>query len=356
MLQLILAIAVIGRYHGVKTHAYRMPGERNMLMRKLFVAAVSVCCLVTFLFSAYYAVRIYRSYGAVQTGEEAREAAAGRTRIALITQEAESPFTKALQLGTERYAKADGMDVMLWASYRSNLAELIKNMDIAIAAKVDGIIVQAMDGPEFVETAQKATQRGIPVITVGADAPTSLRKSYVGPSHAHEGELIGSLAAAQMNGEGTVYLLSGRKMTSTEQLRLQGVRQQLAHYPGIRTIVDEGSENELDRSQELASDALNRHPQLATFIGLNSEAATGIVQALEGRGRGRAENVYAFDDTPELRDMVLAGRITATLSNDNTTIGETSLRLIRQWMNNVDLPLPEQVYTEVTVVKGKNGR
>ena len=52
--------------------------------------------------------------------------------------------------------------------------------------------------------------------------------------------------------------------------------------------------------------------------------------------------------------MVDTRRITATLTNDNTTIGETCLSLIRQWLQHADLPLPRDVHTKVSVYHGKD--
>ena len=321
-------------------------------MKKLFILTVSFCCLITFLFTFYYAIRIYQSTEAERT--EPEQAAQRKTRIVMITKELESPFTRELQVGFNRFAKESNMEVTVWGTYHANLIELLKYMDIAIASKVDGIVVQAMDGPEFVEKVKKATEKGIPVITVGVDAPTSLRKTYVGPDHSAEGELIGGQIARELKGHGMVYLLSGSKMTSTEKLRLEGVERVLTAYPDIQLLIEEGNESELNQSKQLANRMLNRHPDLNMFVGLNAEAGTGVAEALKERGLGESENIYTFDDTPELREMVDTRRITATLTNDNTTIGETCLSLIRQWLQHADLPLPRDVHTKVSVYHGKD--
>ncbi|TBL81113.1 sugar ABC transporter substrate-binding protein [Paenibacillus thalictri] len=319
-------------------------------MRILFILTVSVCCVVTLLFSGFYAYRIYQSAGIEQAA--VAPASERKIRVVMIAQELESPFTKALQIGFSRFAKENNMEVSLWGTYHANLIELLKYMDIAIASKVDGIVVQAMDGPEFVDKVQKATGRGIPVITVGVDAPDSLRKSYVGPDHRIEGALIGFQIAGKLQGSGMACIISGRKLTRMEELRLQGVKEALAAYPAIKLLVEEGGDSEQGSAKQLASTVLNRYPDLRVFAGLNEEAGIGIVQALNGRGRGDHESVYAFDDTLELRRMVDARRMTATLSNDNTSIGEKSLILIRQWQQNVSLPLPREVFTQVSLYEG----
>jgi ribose transport system substrate-binding protein len=270
-----------------------------------------------------------------------------KMRIVLITQELESPFSKALELGAARISVKNNIGVDVWGTYRPNLNEILKYMDIAIAAKVDGIIVQAMDGSEFIQKVQKATEKGIPVITVGLDAPLSLRKTYVGPNHNYEGEIIGTKVSERMKGQGMVCIVSGNKLTSFEKLRMDGVEKILSAFPAIKVVNVVASDNELNQSKQLVNQILNQYPEIKVFVGLNAEAGIGIEQALRERVRMKEFSLYAFDDTPELRNMVDTGRITATLTNDGAAIGEKSVLLMQQWIHNIKLPLKMNEYTPV---------
>jgi ribose transport system substrate-binding protein len=320
-------------------------------MRIVFIFIVSICCLITFVFSLHYAYRVYQSNIAEQM--EAKVVDPNKTRIVMITQELESPFSKALESGAAQIASRHSIGVDVWGTYHPNLNEILKYMDIAIASKVDGIIVQAMDGSDFIQKVQTATEKGIPVITVGLDAPLSLRKTYVGPNHNYEGELIGAKVSERMKGEGMVCIVSGNKLTSFESLRLAGVEKMLSKFPGIKVIKVEASDNELNQSKQLVNRILNQYPGVKVFVGLNAEAGIGIEQALRERVRMKEFSLYAFDDTPELRDMVDTDRITATLTNDGAVIGERSVLLIQQWINNISLPLKMNEYTPVAFYQKK---
>ncbi|KRF21410.1 substrate-binding domain-containing protein [Paenibacillus sp. Soil787] len=323
-------------------------------MTKLFVFIVSTCLLITFLFTFHYVYHVYQSSRDEQI--DAVSGTSNKIRIVMITQELESPFTKALQNGIGRIAKENNMEVNVWGTYHSNQIELLKYMDIAIASKVDGIIVQAMDGPEFVDKVQTATEKGIPVITAGTDAPSSLRKTYVGPDHSKEGELLAAELMLHMQDGEMICLVSGSKMKSTERIRLESIQKTLSLHTSVHVVIVEGDETELNQSKLLVNNVLNRYPDMKLFVGLNAEAGIGIVQALRERGRGDKENVYAFDDTPELREKVDSGWIKAILVNDNTTLGEKSILLIKRWLENADLPLPRNVNTQVILYKGKGSQ
>lgn len=75
-------------------------------------------------------------------------------------------------------------------------------MNIAIASKVDGIILEADNSPEMIAAIEKADAADIPVITVWSDASDSQRKSYIGLSYYNLGSEYGTLittAAKEMS-------------------------------------------------------------------------------------------------------------------------------------------------------------
>jgi ribose transport system substrate-binding protein len=321
-------------------------------MKKIFVITVSLLCAITFIFTIYYAYRVYESNIAEQIKDQA--GSSNNTRIAMITQELESPFTKALEVGIERVVVKNNMSVSYWGTYHPDLNNMLKYMDIAIASKVDGIIVQAMDGPEFVKVVQKATAKGIPVITVGFDAsPNSLRKTYVGPDHHFEGQIVGDQVVNEMNKQGMVCIVSDNMLTSFEKLRLDGLEKEISKYPNIKLVKVEAKESEYNQSKLLVNRILNQYPDIRVFVGLNSEVAIGIERVLMDRSRSDEYSVYSFDDSPELRELVDSGHIAATLTNDGAAIGEKSVLLLKQWIENIDLPLPENVYTQINFYKKK---
>ncbi|MEX2461082.1 MAG: substrate-binding domain-containing protein [Paenibacillaceae bacterium] len=321
-------------------------------MKKIFVLTVSLLCAITFIFTIYYAYRVYESNMAEQIKDQV--GMKNKTRIAMITQELESPFTKALEVGIERVVDKNNMNVSYWGTYHPDLNNMLKYMDIAIASKVDGIIVQAMDGTEFVQIVQKATAKGIPVITVGFDAsPNSLRKTYVGPDHYKEGQIVGDQIANELNKQGIICIVSDNRLTSFEKLRLDGLEKVLLNYPNIKLVKVEANESEFNQSKLLVNRILNQYPKIRVLIGLNAEAAIGIERVLTDRSRSEEYSVYSFDDSPELREFVDSGQISATLTNDGAAIGEKSVLLLKQWIENIELPLPENVYTHVSFYKKK---
>lgn len=78
----------------------------------------------------------------------------------------------------------------------SNIEEMLDYLDMAVLAKVDGIIVQGNDDPAFLALVNQAEGLGIPVVTVINDSPESLRRAFVGSNNYAIGEAQGKMLAA----------------------------------------------------------------------------------------------------------------------------------------------------------------
>jgi ribose transport system substrate-binding protein len=104
-------------------------------------------------------------------------------------------------------------------------------MKIAIAARVDGIIVSADDTEEMTEQIYNADQAGIPVVCVGADCIGSARKAYVGISYYTLGQTYGALLEKNASASDTASVLV--LMSPNEQSKSQNII-----YSGIRDYLD----------------------------------------------------------------------------------------------------------------------
>lgn len=113
--------------------------------------------------------------------------------FALVADTYDDPFWNAVWKAanlqaTQNDAYVEWLGQDLPADY--SIAELL---EIAISAKVDGILVRSDGSPEVVEHIRQAVDAGIPVITLMMDAIESNRQGYVGYNSYELGQLYGDL-------------------------------------------------------------------------------------------------------------------------------------------------------------------
>src|SRR5690554_436027 len=105
-------------------------------MRRLLIVLLLLGCVVSLIFTVYYFVKVFHSE-VVNPGLEDIENIS--YRIVVITQEMDSPFWNQVERGALSAGEELNVGVEFWGTYRSNLEDFMKHIEIAIASKVDGI-------------------------------------------------------------------------------------------------------------------------------------------------------------------------------------------------------------------------
>ncbi|WP_308635214.1 substrate-binding domain-containing protein [Paenibacillus silvisoli] len=317
-------------------------------MKKLVLLSVIVGSLAALAITIFYILTIYQN-DLGMTGPETPAVQLHAKRIVLISQEQGSYVMNEIQKGARDAAASQGLSIDFWGVYRSNYEELLKQLDIAIASKIDGIIIEGVDRPEFANMVNKATFKGIPVITINSDAPGSLRKTYVGSDHYEEGVAMGKHIASSLHGQGTIGIITNTGSSDTDQLRQKGLREVLGGYAGIKLVY---ASNAAAKTQATVQtfDILNHNPSVKAFIGLQTDSAKEILQAGHSRSRAADYQVFMFDNAPQTVQLLDSKQIRAGLSQHYEDMGKMSVDLMKQWLDSKDLPLAPRYFTPVSVV------
>ncbi|TVY01297.1 substrate-binding domain-containing protein [Cohnella terricola] len=321
-------------------------------MRKIGIYSIAIICFIALCFLGYYAVQAQNGNPA---STDETESSSGY-RLVLITKELDTPFWDKVGEGAMAAAARNHASIEVWGSYGLNEQDFLKEMEIAIASKVDGIIVQGLDTAEFKQLAMyKATENGIPVITVANDVPMneSLRKTYVGSNHFEAGQMIARQLLSDMGFNGKVVLLTEDRQEDFQRARLKGILEVLNNYPMIHTdIVDSG--NSREQVVKATNNVLNRIPDVRAFVTTTANNASAIIQEIEKRRKVDNYLIYSFDDSPETQKLVKQGKIDAIVSQSPQEMGEMSVDLMISWLKGELLPLSSDgYYTDIRVLKAE---
>lgn len=110
----------------------------------------------------------------------------------LITDNPDTTFWQSVYNGARTYGQENGSYVELMGSNLSEDYDAVELMKIAIASKVDGIIVQADESTAMRRQINLAIENEIPVVTAFNDNQDSKRTSYVGVSDYNIGQEYGN--------------------------------------------------------------------------------------------------------------------------------------------------------------------
>lgn len=321
-------------------------------MRKMIIYLLAGGCLIFLYFTSSYSIKVLNFDFIPPKGSEIPQT---DYRLVLITKELNTPFWDKVTVGAMAGAARNNASIEVWGSYGPNERDLLKNMEIAIASKVDGIIVQGLDTAEFKQLAMyKATENGIPLITVANDVPIneSLRKTYVGSNHYEAGQMIARQLLSDMGFAGKVILMTEDRQEEFQRQRLNGILEVLQSYPNIHIeIVASG--NTREQVVRATNEMMNSIPDVDAFITTTANNASAIIQEIEKRTQVDNYYIYSFDDSPETQNLVQQGKIDAIIAQSPEIMGEESVDLMVQWLRGEQLPLnSEGYYTDIRVLKG----
>jgi LacI family transcriptional regulator len=159
--------------------------------------------------------------------------------------------------------------------------------------------------------------RGVPVVTLVSDAPTSRRLHYVGIDNPAAGRTAATLMGRFLGGRrGAIGVVAGSLVLRDHAERQFGFHQILSsEYPDLVPLPAVEGRDDNQRTRAATAGLLARQPDL---VGLYSVGAgnRGIAAALQESARAREVVWIAHELTVHTRALLLGGVIDAIINQD----------------------------------------
>src|SRR5215510_10276790 len=224
-----------------------------------------------------------------------------KLRIAVIPKALDIPVFNYAKTGAEREARTLGNVEIIWRG--PERADELRQKEIVesfITQHVDGIAISVLNADFLTSTIDRAVDAGIPVVTWDSDAPASKRVAFYGVDDFKSGEIMGEETAKLLNGKGTVAFITSLGANNLAR-RLDGAKDALAKYPGIKIIETFDTKEDGVRCAEIIASATNRYPTLGAWISVGgwpvftANALTPVPPTTK---------VISFDTNPPAPDLL----------------------------------------------------
>lgn len=334
---------IVRRAQNIKLHTNNLFMKRkksNIYKTNLSILAVFVMAVITIA-----SVFVYRRLinNAFQID------AAGNTfytyHFAMVAEPHADAFWNKVWLAANE--EAETMDACVeWIG--NSLAEeypLADLMEMAIAAQVDGILVQPDGSDEMKLLIQQAIDDGIPVITVMSDSAGSNRQGFVGYNSYDLGQLYGqqvreALSSSQEPGR-AVLLFSNDITDNTQNIIYSSLMESLegqnvsvdvmiidnsnvfSAEEAIRELVVSPSSDDTADADETAPDIL---------ICLNSTNTICAYQAVVDHNKVGEIQILGYYDSEEILTAVEKRIIQATVAVDANRVGAACVDALMEYL------------------------
>jgi simple sugar transport system substrate-binding protein len=238
-----------------------------------------------------------------QTGGEGGLVERGDIRIEFVTHASPDPFWSVVQNGVDQAAEDMGVDVNYRELDSFDIPQLQRNLEAAVAAEPDGMVVSIPDADALGSTIREATESGIPVVVINAgedDWEDLGALTYVGQTEYDAGVAAGERMAEE--GVKSALCINHEQGNITLDQRCEGFTEGLGG--DVRQIA---VQPDPAAARSGIQTALRQNPDAQGLLTLNPGIADQGLRALDEAGRSDEVAFATFDLSPSVLEAVRDG-------------------------------------------------
>jgi D-allose transport system substrate-binding protein len=257
--------------------------------------------------------------------------------VAVLLKTLANPFWQQMKEGVEAEGKKLGVPVDVFASpSESDVAAQLTLFEDLLNKNYKAIAFAPLSPVNLVQVVGKAYKKGIFLVDLDEKIDMTSLKQAGGNVEAYvttDNVAVGKKGAdfiIQKLGEkgGKVAIIEGRAGVASGEARKKGATDAFKAAKNIDLVASQPADWDRLRALDVATNTLQRTPDLAAFYCCNDTMALGAAQAVQNLGKGGKIMVVGTDGIPEAIKAIEAGHLTATVAQDPAKVGATGLDLL----------------------------
>lgn len=337
----------------VKIYNYIMRFKMKKLYRPLIILLSSVL-IIALAISIYYSrvldEAVLKSENSVTLNK------VPKYHFAAIVHKSDEPYWNGILKGINQSAEINQTVIEInYTEGEDEYNDTLKYLDMAIISNVDGIITMGYDTPEFSNLIDKAFQRGIPVVTIDSDDPSSKRISFVTTNDFELGSKAGKQISQAFKGTANVAIIlenPEKKKNDNSSILISGFKDAVENNNNIKIKCVKTSASGILGAKDVLQDILNNYKEVNSIICTSSNDTIGIAEQLVYYNKVGDFTVIGYDDSDEILKYVQKGVVYSTLIPDPIKIGMKSVEsLINEKERGSST---SDIYTDINVVNKDN--
>ena len=237
---------------------------------------------------------------------------------------------EALGLAERRPLPEDGRKHAIFLTAAARVEPLLAyraDVEAALADDIDALILVPTDPDGLQPSVARAEAAGIPVITVDTTvSDQGYLTSHITGDNVDGGRQAARTLAEQIGGQGKVFIMSGSPGATTNTLREQGFREELAaNFPKVEIIGREYANSQPANATSAINTVLLNHPDLAGIFAIDGTSGTGAVAALRNSGAVGKVKLVGYDAYKAQVEALQEGVFTALVAQQPAREAELAM-------------------------------
>lgn len=273
--------------------------------------------------------------------------------IVIITPSHDNPFFAAEAEGAKAKAEELGYTTQVY-SHDDDANKQNELIDSAIAAGAAAIILDNAGADASVAAVQKAKDAGIPSFLIDREInATGVAVAQI-VSNNYQGATLGAEAfVAAMGEEGNYVELVGKESDTNAGIRSSGYHDVIDQYPDLVMVAQQSANWSQTEAFTKMESILQANPDIKGVIAGNDTMAMGALAALEAAGRNDVI-VVGFDGSNDVRDAIIAGKITATVLQPAYRQAQYAVELADTYLKSGSTGVDEKISMDCVLIDETN--
>jgi len=264
-------------------------------------------------------------------------------------------FLTVLRKGIEK-AAADAKQPVQIEIADDDVAKQLSQIQNFIAAKVDAVIVNAVDTSATAPMTKLANDAGIPIVYVNRQ-PSDVDKlgakgAFVASNEADSGTLEAKAICKLIGGKGDILVMEGDLANQAAVMRTKDIHDVIAtdDCKGMKIIDEQTAGWDPVKAQDLMTNWIAAGKKPRAVIANNDNMALGAIKAMKAAGMSTKDiPVGGVDATQEALASMKAGDLNVTVFQDAAGQGkgavDTAIKLVKGEKVDAKVYIPFQLVT-----------
>jgi len=252
------------------------------IYRYIFIGLVAIL-LSGVVMSMYYYSRIKMDYKAevFPPGTNSK-----KYHFSLILNNSESLYWQQFRQGAmEAAGEYDAALEFHGIESADDLMATKQQMRIAVTARHDGIIVNALDADTYLEDIEHLVSNGLAVLTTGVEAKSS-DSYYVGTNAYAYGQEAARLVIQSAGEDAQIAIIVDDTVPYGDSAnKIAGFSKELQAYPQARVVVTKRSSSSVIGAEDVVQSILDNYPEVNAIFCMTPEDTMAAAQAIIDRNR-----------------------------------------------------------------------
>ena len=261
-------------------------------------------------------------------------------RIVFVSGIVGLPVLQPARIGAQKRGEELGYDVSWVGPTQFSETEMVNQMEIALAEKVDAVITSPTNPSVFRPIYLKFQDAGIPIVNAILDAPDDqdLRIAYIGTDQEQYGINAAHHLAKQMGEKANIAVLMTTLDMGNQVAQLGAFQKTIEeNYPDMKIVVKEANNSDAIIAAEKMGTIFLTYPEVDAVFCLEVACGPAAAQVMRETGK-TGVTVLAIDDVDDTLGAIREGLIWGTMTQDFYRMGYESVGFVHDFLNGNEVP------------------